>query len=148
MSNTRNCRLANLVRWQSIANARPCTGSVVTSAFGMPTKAFMGHYYLSGDTAELNDDGCISFVGRNDDVITTSDYRVGPFDVESALMEHPAVIEDRDRQAQPAADRGDQGFRSTEQAISTWPETGRNIAATRPPASRDSCLSTRNRVRQ
>ncbi len=61
--------------------------------FGMPTKAFVGRYYLSGDTAELNDDGSISFVGRNDDVITTSGYRVGPFDVESALVEHPAVIE-------------------------------------------------------
>ena len=42
---------------------------------------------------ELNDDGSISFVGRADDVITTSGYRVGPFDVESALIEHPAVIE-------------------------------------------------------
>ncbi|MDT9170875.1 AMP-binding enzyme, partial [Escherichia coli] len=45
------------------------------------------------DTVELNDDGSISFVGRADDVITTSGYRVGPFDVESALIEHPAVIE-------------------------------------------------------
>jgi acetyl-CoA synthetase len=60
---------------------------------GMNTKAFVGAYYLSGDTVELNDDGSISFVGRADDVITTSGYRVGPFDVESALIEHPAVIE-------------------------------------------------------
>ncbi|WP_277374516.1 acyl-CoA synthetase [Pseudomonas sp. AA-38] len=60
---------------------------------GMATKAFVGDYYLSGDTVELNDDGSISFVGRADDVITTSGYRVGPFDVESALIEHPAVIE-------------------------------------------------------
>jgi len=59
----------------------------------MPTQAFVGRYYLSGDIVELNDDGSISFVGRNDDVITTSGYRVGPFDVESALIEHPAVIE-------------------------------------------------------
>ncbi|TWC29982.1 acetyl-CoA synthetase [Pseudomonas sp. SJZ079] len=59
----------------------------------MPTKAFVGDYYLSGDTVELNEDGSISFVGRSDDVITTSGYRVGPFDVESALIEHPAVIE-------------------------------------------------------
>lgn len=58
-----------------------------------PTKAFIGKYYLSGDTVELNEDGSISFVGRSDDVITTSGYRVGPFDVESALIEHPAVIE-------------------------------------------------------
>lgn len=60
---------------------------------GMPTKAFQGRYYLTGDTAELNNDGSISFVGRSDDVITTSGYRVGPFDVESALLEHPAVVE-------------------------------------------------------
>jgi len=60
---------------------------------GVPTKAFVGKYYLSGDTVELNADGSISFVGRSDDVITTSGYRVGPFDVESALIEHPAVVE-------------------------------------------------------
>lgn len=60
---------------------------------GAKTKAFVDHYYLSGDTVELNADGSISFVGRADDVITTSGYRVGPFDVESALVEHPAVIE-------------------------------------------------------
>ncbi|MFT0519983.1 AMP-binding protein [Pseudomonas faucium] len=60
---------------------------------GLPTKSFVGKYYLSGDTVELNADGSISFVGRSDDVITTSGYRVGPFDVESALIEHPAVIE-------------------------------------------------------
>lgn len=55
--------------------------------------AFQGGYYLSGDTVELNDDESISFVGRADDVITTSGYRVGPFDVESALIEHEAVFE-------------------------------------------------------
>ena len=38
-------------------------------------------------------DGSISFIGRSDDVITSSGYRIGPFDVESALIEHPAVIE-------------------------------------------------------
>ena len=38
-------------------------------------------------------DGAISFVGRNDDVITSAGYRIGPFDVESALIEHPAVVE-------------------------------------------------------
>lgn len=60
---------------------------------GTRTGAFVGDYYLTGDTAELNDDGSISFIGRADDVITTSGYRVGPFDVESALIEHPAVVE-------------------------------------------------------
>ncbi|MHB0777245.1 AMP-binding protein [Halomonas sp. WWR20] len=59
----------------------------------MPTSAFVEHYYLSGDTVEWNEDGSISFIGRSDDVITTSGYRVGPFDVESALLEHPAVAD-------------------------------------------------------
>ncbi len=54
---------------------------------------FVGQYYTTGDTAELNDDGSISFVSRADDVITSSGYRIGPFEVESALLEHPAVLE-------------------------------------------------------
>ena len=54
---------------------------------------FLGHYYLTGDTAEIHEDCSMSFVGRSDDVITTSGYRVGPFDVESALLEHEAVVE-------------------------------------------------------
>lgn len=54
---------------------------------------FRGRYYLTGDTAELNPDGSISFIGRDDDVITSSGYRIGPFDVESSLIEHPAVAE-------------------------------------------------------
>lgn len=57
------------------------------------TPALIGDYYLSGDTVELNDDASISFVGRADDVITSAGYRIGPFDVESALIEHPAVVE-------------------------------------------------------
>ncbi|MFJ2987531.1 AMP-binding protein [Collimonas sp. NPDC087041] len=50
-------------------------------------------YYVTGDTVELNQDGSISFIGRGDDIITSSGYRIGPFDVESALLEHPAVVE-------------------------------------------------------
>ena len=57
------------------------------------TPALGNAYFRSGDMVELNDDGSISFVGRADDVITTSGYRVGPFDVESALLEHEAVTE-------------------------------------------------------
>jgi acetyl-CoA synthetase len=58
-----------------------------------PTTAFRDAYYLTGDTVELNDDGSVSYVGRSDDIITSSGYRIGPFDVESALIEHPAVVE-------------------------------------------------------
>jgi acetyl-CoA synthetase len=57
------------------------------------TPAIADGYYRTGDTVELEPDGSISFVGRSDDVITSSGYRIGPFDVESALIEHPAVIE-------------------------------------------------------
>jgi acetyl-CoA synthetase len=60
---------------------------------GQETPALGARYYRSGDTAELNADGSISFVGRADDVISSSGYRIGPFDVESALLEHPAVVE-------------------------------------------------------
>ncbi|WNJ88810.1 AMP-binding protein [Bosea sp. 685] len=60
---------------------------------GVETKAFVGDYYLTGDTVVLNADGNITFVGREDDIITSAGYRIGPFDVESALMEHPAIAE-------------------------------------------------------
>jgi acetyl-CoA synthetase len=64
-----------------------------TGYYKQPTPAISGGYYRTGDTVELEPDGRISFVGRADDVITSSGYRIGPFDVESALIEHPAVIE-------------------------------------------------------
>ncbi|WP_218036306.1 AMP-binding protein [Sphingobium sp. 15-1] len=57
------------------------------------TPSVYGGYYRTGDTVELEPTGHISFVGRADDVITSSGYRIGPFDVESALIEHPAVVE-------------------------------------------------------
>jgi len=50
-------------------------------------------WYLTGDRACVDDDGYFWFVGRADDVILTSGYRIGPFEVESALIEHPAVAE-------------------------------------------------------
>jgi acetyl-CoA synthetase len=56
-------------------------------------KAFQGEWYLTGDRAYRTDDGRFWFVGRADDVIKSSDYRIGPFEVESALTEHPAVAE-------------------------------------------------------
>lgn len=50
-------------------------------------------YYHTGDVAYRDSDGYYWFVGRTDDVIKSSGYRIGPFEVESALMSHPAVIE-------------------------------------------------------
>jgi len=52
-----------------------------------------GDWYITGDTMMRDADGHYFFVGRNDDIITSAGYRIGPFDVESVVMEHPAVAE-------------------------------------------------------
>jgi acyl-coenzyme A synthetase/AMP-(fatty) acid ligase len=54
---------------------------------------FRGDWYLTGDQATRDSDGYLWFVGRADDVIISAGYRIGPFEVESALLEHPAVME-------------------------------------------------------
>lgn len=54
---------------------------------------FRGDWYLTGDRAIRDKDGYFWFIGRKDDVIKSSGYRIGPFEVESALLEHPAVVE-------------------------------------------------------
>jgi acyl-coenzyme A synthetase/AMP-(fatty) acid ligase len=54
---------------------------------------FRGDWYLTGDRARRDREGYFWFVGRKDDVIKSSGYRIGPFEVESALMEHPAVLD-------------------------------------------------------
>lgn len=54
---------------------------------------FINGWYISGDHGTIDEDGFFWFIGRSDDVIKTSGERVGPFEVESALVEHPAVIE-------------------------------------------------------
>jgi acetyl-CoA synthetase len=56
-------------------------------------KCFVGGWYLSGDLAMRDADGYYWFVGRGDDVIKSAGHLIGPFEVESALMEHPAVAE-------------------------------------------------------
>ena len=63
---------------------------------GNPEKtaaSFRGDWYLTGDRATTDADGYFWFVGRSDDVILSAGYRIGPFEVESALIEHPAVAE-------------------------------------------------------
>jgi acyl-coenzyme A synthetase/AMP-(fatty) acid ligase len=55
--------------------------------------AMLGDFYDTGDTAQVDEDGYFWFVGRADDVITSSAYRIGPFEVESALVEHRAIAE-------------------------------------------------------
>jgi acetyl-CoA synthetase len=55
--------------------------------------AFAGGRYHTGDVATIDDDGYITYVGRTDDVFKASDYRISPFELESVLIEHPAVAE-------------------------------------------------------
>lgn len=59
----------------------------------MTNKAWHDDVYYTGDMAWKDEDGYYWFVGRADDVIKSSGYRIGPFEVESALLEHPAVLE-------------------------------------------------------
>ncbi|HYW85404.1 MAG TPA: AMP-binding protein [Spirochaetia bacterium] len=80
---------------------------VVRTSSRMPVGMFHGYYkdpdltarawhdgvYRTGDVAWKDEDGYFWFVGRTDDVIKSSGYRIGPFEVESALIEHPAVLE-------------------------------------------------------
>jgi acetyl-CoA synthetase len=56
-------------------------------------RVWSGGVYRTGDMAWYDEDGYFWFIGRSDDVIKSSGYRIGPFEVESALMEHPAVLE-------------------------------------------------------
>jgi acyl-coenzyme A synthetase/AMP-(fatty) acid ligase len=68
-------------------------------------RARRGDWYLTGDRAWRDADGYFWFVGRDDDVIISAGYRIGPFEVESALIEHPAVVESA-AVAAPDPDRG------------------------------------------
>jgi acyl-coenzyme A synthetase/AMP-(fatty) acid ligase len=54
---------------------------------------FEGEWWATGDLVEADEDGCLFFKGRNDDIIASSGYRIGPTEVEAALLSHPAVVE-------------------------------------------------------
>lgn len=56
-------------------------------------EAFRGGWYHTGDVARRDEDGYITYVGRADDVFKSSDYRISPFEIESALVEHVSVVE-------------------------------------------------------
>ena len=57
------------------------------------SEVFKNGWYFTGDTATKDKDGYIWFVGRSDDIITSSGYRISPFEVESVLLEHPYIVE-------------------------------------------------------
>ncbi|OHV42625.1 AMP-binding protein [Pseudofrankia sp. BMG5.36] len=56
-------------------------------------EAMAGGFYHTGDVASIDEDGYITFTGRTDDIFKASDYKLSPFELESALLEHPAVAE-------------------------------------------------------
>jgi acyl-coenzyme A synthetase/AMP-(fatty) acid ligase len=56
-------------------------------------KAFRDGWYYTGDKAKIDDDGYFWFEGRSDDIIKSAGYRIGPFEIESALLKHGAVVE-------------------------------------------------------
>lgn len=75
---------------------RPGWPSMMRAYLGQPeryAKCFAGGWYLTGDLAMRDSDGYFWFVGRSDDLIKSSGHLIGPFEVESALIEHPAVAE-------------------------------------------------------
>ena len=57
------------------------------------SEVFKNGWYFTGDTATKDKDGYFWFVGRSDDIITSSGYRISPFEVESTLLEHPNIVE-------------------------------------------------------
>jgi acetyl-CoA synthetase/medium-chain acyl-CoA synthetase len=87
-----------------------------------------GEWYLTGDRARRDDDGYLWFVGRADDVIISAGYRIGPFEVESALVEHPAVVEAA-VVASPDPDRGEvvKAFVVVRPGVAVGPELVREL---------------------
>ncbi len=80
--------VVKLDKWRAIG--------LFTEYIGSPEKmasVFKENFYYTGDRASMDADGYWWFVGRADDVIKSSDFRVGPFEVESAMIEHPSVGE-------------------------------------------------------
>lgn len=70
--------------------------NLMTGYLGDPQRNAMvmaGGYYHTGDVASRDADGYITYIGRTDDVFKSSDYKVSPFELESVLIEHPAVVE-------------------------------------------------------
>src|SRR3546814_15431788 len=64
-----------------------CSSDLVTA------ERFRNGWYYTGDRGRRDANGYLWFEGRDDDVITSSAYRIGPFEVESAFIEHPAVVD-------------------------------------------------------
>ena len=78
---------------------------------GATEAKFVGDWMTTGDQGRLDEDGYIHFIGRDDDVITSSGYRIGPGEIEDCLIRHPAVaLAAAGRQARSRAHRDRQGL--------------------------------------
>jgi len=88
-----NEEITGVVGEIAVKNPPPCMFLEYWKDEKMTKESFRGDWYLTGDRAYKDEDGYIFFVGRSDDVIISSGYRIGPFEVESALIEHPSVME-------------------------------------------------------
>ncbi|MBQ3054434.1 MAG: AMP-binding protein [Clostridia bacterium] len=81
------------IRYES-KQTHPCGVLTGYNFSDADTKKAIHHgFYHTGDTAYRDEEGIFHYVGRNDDVIKSSGYRIGPFEIESVLMEHPSVLE-------------------------------------------------------
>ncbi len=100
-------------------------------------EAFSGGWYRTGDLARMDEEGYLFFEGRADDVILTSGYRIGPFEVEDALVSHPAVVEAA-AVAAPHRERGEivkafvilaTGYRPSEELVKELQEHVKRVTA-------------------
>jgi acyl-coenzyme A synthetase/AMP-(fatty) acid ligase len=89
----------------ALASRIPCLFKEYWNQPDETEAVFRDGYYLTGDRAYRDEDGYLWFVGRSDDVILSAGYRIGPFEVESILIEHQAVVESAVVPA-PDEDRG------------------------------------------
>lgn len=84
------------VNGEIVININPHPAGITTGYYRDKTKTKelqFGGYHHTGDIAWKDEDGYFWYVGRNDDIIKSSGYRISPFEIESVLMEHPAVLE-------------------------------------------------------
>jgi acetyl-CoA synthetase len=89
----RASRGASSSRASTRASRRASSGATTATRQEATSRVWKDGVYNTGDVAWRDEDGYYRFVGRSDDVIKCSGYRIGPFEVESALLEHPAVLE-------------------------------------------------------
>ena len=112
-------------------------------------EAFVGGYYLTGDLVRRDADGYYWFVGRADDVIKTSGHLIGPFEVESVLLEHPAVAESAViGMPDPVAGEVVKAFVVLKTGLRALEPAGARDARTLPCATRRGGVAEGDRVRR